>query len=148
MCVLQFKPIFLPVDIQHRRCPCRFFKTTEIQALWTQNYGTDILHLLCSKQSRFCDGMPSYWIRQARHTHYMKGRKQKKTKKQSKEKTPETKRNKKLKRNNNSITYLVRITRYKQSKTKNTGGRITGKPRRNKKNKMHPPSGRSSLWYK
>ena len=87
MCVFfNLNRYFLPVDIQHRRCPCRFFKTTEIQALWTQNYGTDILHLLCSKQSRFCDGMPSYWIRQARHTHYMKGRKQKKTKKNNRKK--------------------------------------------------------------
>ena len=25
MCVLHIKPSFLPVDIQHTQCPCRFF---------------------------------------------------------------------------------------------------------------------------
>ena len=25
VCVLHIKPFFLPVDIQHTQCPCRFF---------------------------------------------------------------------------------------------------------------------------
>ena len=35
------QPVFLPVDIQHNQCPCRFFLLLiEIQALWSQNHDT------------------------------------------------------------------------------------------------------------
>ena len=43
LCVLHNKPFFLPVDIQRTQCLCRFF-LLEIQALWSQNHDTGILH--------------------------------------------------------------------------------------------------------
>ena len=39
--VLHIKPFFLPVDIQHNQCPCRFFNTREIQVLWSHNYAPE-----------------------------------------------------------------------------------------------------------
>ncbi|MEP2595777.1 MAG: hypothetical protein ABJI92_18985, partial [Kangiellaceae bacterium] len=44
VCVLHLKPSFLPVDIQHNQCPCRFFNPREIQVNWSQNYTIEILH--------------------------------------------------------------------------------------------------------
>ena len=41
--VLHIKPFILPVDIHHTQCPFRFF-LLEIQALWSQNHDTGILH--------------------------------------------------------------------------------------------------------
>ena len=63
-CVCVFShdiPIFLPVDILPR----------EIQALvWLQNHDAEILRSLqCIKQSRQCNDLPLYWIRQVRHTY-------------------------------------------------------------------------------
>ena len=43
--ILALKPLFLPVDVQHNQCSCRFFNPREIQALWSQNYATEILHI-------------------------------------------------------------------------------------------------------
>ena len=39
-------PFFLPVDIQHNRCECRFFNpiNKEIQVMWSQSYATEILY--------------------------------------------------------------------------------------------------------
>ena len=58
--------ILLPVDIQHTPCPSFFL--LETQAVWSQNYKEQ----KCSKGSRQCNVMPSYWIRQAEHTHASK----------------------------------------------------------------------------
>ena len=49
VCVLGIKPFFLPVDIQHNLCPCRFFNPTryeveEVKVMWSQSYATDRLH--------------------------------------------------------------------------------------------------------
>ena len=45
VCVLHIKPVFLPVDIQHTQCPCRFFLLQRYkQALWSQSHDTEILH--------------------------------------------------------------------------------------------------------
>ena len=44
VCVLYIKPPFLPVDIQHNQCPCRFYNPGELQVLCSQNYATEILH--------------------------------------------------------------------------------------------------------
>ena len=41
VCVLHMKPFFLPIDIQHNQCPCRFFNPREIQVLRPQNYVTE-----------------------------------------------------------------------------------------------------------
>ena len=46
----------------------------EMQALWLQNYDRHYSTLLCSKQSRQCNTISSYWIRQARHTNSTKER--------------------------------------------------------------------------
>ena len=40
VCVLHIKPFFLPVDIQHNRCPCGFYKK---QVMWSQSCATEIL---------------------------------------------------------------------------------------------------------
>ena len=44
VCVLHVKPFFLPVDIQHKQCPCRFFNPViynrEMQVMWSPNYAT------------------------------------------------------------------------------------------------------------
>ena len=43
VCVLHIQPLFLPVDIQHKQCPCRVFNPREVQALSSQNYDAYIL---------------------------------------------------------------------------------------------------------
>ena len=55
VCVLYIKPFFPPVDIQHNQCPCRFFPLLirDIQALWSQNHDTEILH--CDAVNRVVD---------------------------------------------------------------------------------------------
>ena len=40
----QDKPLFLPVGIQYNQCACRFFNPRDMQALWSPNYATEILH--------------------------------------------------------------------------------------------------------
>ena len=47
--VLHIKPFFIPVDIHHTQCPCRFV-LLELQALWSQNHDTEIPH--CNEVSR------------------------------------------------------------------------------------------------
>ena len=46
VCVLHIKPFFLPVDVQHTQCAWRFFllERYQVQALWSQNHDTEILH--------------------------------------------------------------------------------------------------------
>ena len=45
------KQLFLPVDIQHSQCPCRFFNLRGIRVMmWLQNYATEMLH--CNSISR------------------------------------------------------------------------------------------------
>ena len=51
--------------------------TADFQALWSETLRRrDTTTLLCTRQSRPCNPTPSYWIRQARHTHCLKKRKQ------------------------------------------------------------------------
>ena len=83
MCVLHIKPVFLPVDIQHKQCPCRFFNPVNreipVQVMWPLNYATEILH--CYAVNRVDNAMPCHQTGSARHTHSMKERKEKKRKK-------------------------------------------------------------------
>ena len=73
VCVLHTKPFGLPVDIQHNnQCPCLFFSPREMQVMWPQNYATEILHWdVCSKQSRQCNALSSYWIPDTTGTTYI-----------------------------------------------------------------------------
>ena len=52
--VLNSKPFFLQVDIQHSQCPCRFFNPREIQAMWSQTT-PQRYYIVVSKQSRQCN---------------------------------------------------------------------------------------------
>ena len=68
---------FLPVDIQHNQCPCRFV-----------NPRRDTSSLVTKLRQRYyvvsgtCNAMSSYWIRQARPTYtFYKIEKRKETKK-------------------------------------------------------------------
>ena len=54
LCV-SFHYFYIPVDIQHNQCLCRLFNPREIQALWSQNYATEILH--CNAVSRVDNAM-------------------------------------------------------------------------------------------
>ena len=56
VCVLHIKPLFLPVDIQHTHCACRFFGPREVQALCSQKYATEMIH--CDVVSRVDKAMP------------------------------------------------------------------------------------------
>ena len=42
MRVLDIKPFFLPVDMQHNQCPCWLFILKETEALLSHNYDRDI----------------------------------------------------------------------------------------------------------
>ena len=79
MCVLHIKPFFLPVDIpsQQVSMPILQSQRDAISYVVTKLRHGDTA-LVCGTQSILCNAMTSYWIRQARHAHYMNERKQKK----------------------------------------------------------------------
>ena len=92
-CALHIKPLFLPVDIRHNQpavlVPLERYMLYVVTKLRHRDSA-----LLCSKQSRQCNAMPSYWIRRERHTHSMEEKKQNK---QSKQKIIPVKNNEKRK---------------------------------------------------
>jgi len=102
--VVHIKPFFVPVDIRHNQCPCRFFNPREIQALWSLNYATQILHCyVWSKHSssRQCNAMSSYWVWQ-HDIHILRKREnergQRKTETKKKKKTKSNGRKERRKR--------------------------------------------------
>ena len=68
VCVLHIKPVFLPIDIQHNQCPCRFFNPREIQVMWSQNYATEILRYAAN---RVDNAMPCHPTGYDRHGIYI-----------------------------------------------------------------------------
>ena len=56
VCVLHIKPFFLPVNIRHTQCPCRFF-LLEIQALWWKKHDRDTTSIDCNAVVRIDNAM-------------------------------------------------------------------------------------------
>ena len=86
---IQQQPVSVPILRSQRNMS---FVVTKLR------HSDTTLLLLCSKQSRQCNAMSSYWIRQARDTHNMKERQQK-NKTEAENKETNRKKGKKTKQN-------------------------------------------------